>query len=606
MTTGAETAVLSLRWQRAALLGSLWAANEIILGSFLHNLQLPFAGTVLATMAAALLVAGARLWRDAGVIWRAGVVCALMKSISPSAVILGPMIGIMLEAFIIAAAAGSFRFTIAGCIIGGMLATVAPIIQKLVAILLTYGMDAARMYGSLFTFLANTFGVAGADPAHILFWFVAVQALPGAVAAAVGIAIARSVPADAPAADAWAGADEAAPDLLHSTTTRFSMGWLVAHAVLMIAGLILLPLLPPLAAPVPAALYLAAVLVRYPALRPKFRRVRLWLELAAVALLAGILLGVIAPEGKGTWWTGLQSGVVMTARAIIVIGAFGAIGIELRNPVIMAWFFKRGLGTLSLAMRVAFQALPSMLQGVSQEGSGFRHPFRSMRRMLGIIIHRLDAMRALRGATVFIVSGSQGAGKTTRVSEVIASIGKRGGIARGFLSHVVYEGDLRVGYDIGIIHTKQRLPLCRIHGVSPGEFVGRFTFNGDGIAAGLAALTPGGERKGVVHFVDEVGPLEMKGMGWAPALRALLRDPSATVLLTVRPDLVGPVQEKFGFTAAKIWNVSGGAADAHGAARTRATRTPTLAHGPGASNRRRPSDHRGASNRRRPSNHRCA
>ena len=99
--------------------------------------------------------------------------------------------------------------------------------------------------------------------------------------------------------------------------------------------------------------------------------------------------------------------------------------------------------------------------------------------------------------------------------------------------------------------------------MSPGEFVGRFIFNGDGIAAGLAALAAGGERKGVVHIVDEVGPLEMKGMGWAPALPALVRDPSATVLLTVRPDLVGPVQEKFGFTAAKVWYVSGGAADTH-------------------------------------------
>ncbi len=608
MMADERTAALSLRWQRAALLGSLWAANEIILGSFLHNVQLPFAGTVLATMAAALLVTGARLWRDAGVIWRAGVVCSLMKSISPSAVIIGPMIGIMLEAFIIAAAAGAFRFTIAGCIIGGMIATVAPILQKIVAILLTYGMDAARMYSALFSVLAGMLGAADAEPGLLLVWFVAAQALPGAAAALAGILIARGVHEDIPRSIAWAEGPDATPDLLHSTTTRFSIGWLVAHALLMTAGLVGLPLLPPLATPMPAALYLSAVLLRYPALRPKFRRVRLWIELAAVAILAGILLGIVAPGDNGTWWTGLQSGIVMTARAIIVIGAFGAIGIELRNPVIMAWFLERGLGTLSAAMRVAFQALPSMLQGVAQERSALRHPLRAMRRMFGLIVFRLAELNpSPPGACVFMVSGPQGAGKTSSLARIAASLQKRGGIARGFLSHVVYERGERVGYDLGSLSSRAHVPLCRVQGLSgehpgeqsgdlpgglsgehpgeqsgdlpgghsgehPGEphgtpsgapSIGRFTFRSETIAHGRAALAPAGGGERAVYFVDEVGPLEMQDGGWAPALPTLLRDPSAIVVLAVRPDLIVPVQEKFGFTAKKIWLVAGGTVDEH-------------------------------------------
>jgi nucleoside-triphosphatase THEP1 len=564
MTADKEVAALSLRWQRAALLGSLWAANEIVLGSFLHNLQIPFAGTILAAIAVALLVAGSRLWRDAGVLWRAGVVCSLMKSISPSAVILGPMIGIMLEAFIIAAAAALFRYTAAGCIAGGMIATVAPILQKILAILLTYGMDAARICASLLSFLANALDVGNADPAHILFWFVAVQALPGAAAAVAGIALARGLNGTGSGDVAWTEGTGAAPDLLHSTTQRFSTALLVAHVVLMVTGLVVLPLLPPILSPAPAALYLAAVLYRYPALRPKFRRVRLWLELAAVAILAGILLGVVAPEGTGTWWTGLLSGVVMTARAIIVIGAFGAIGIELRDPVIMAWFFKRGLGTLSAAMRVAFQALPSMLQGLTQEAAGLRHPLRSTRRMLGFVLHRLEVMNgSARGADVFIVTGAQGTGKTRLLVSVVDLYRKRGGSVRGVLSHVVYEADVRKGYDIEILQSKERIPLCRMHGIPPGESVGRFTFIREGVAAGLRALSSRADSEHAVCFVDEVGPLEMRGMGWAPALPALLRNPAATVVLTVRPDLIGPVQEKFEFTARKIWEARGREADEH-------------------------------------------
>ena len=54
----------------------------------------------------------------------------------------------------------------------------------------------------------------------------------------------------------------------------------------------------------------------------------------------------------------------MTARATLVVAAFSAISIELRNPVILEWFFNRGLGTLSVAMRMAFRALPSIVQAL--------------------------------------------------------------------------------------------------------------------------------------------------------------------------------------------------------------------------------------------------
>src|SRR5690606_24414092 len=38
---------LSNTWLRASVLGANWAASEIILGSFLHNLHIPFKGSLL-------------------------------------------------------------------------------------------------------------------------------------------------------------------------------------------------------------------------------------------------------------------------------------------------------------------------------------------------------------------------------------------------------------------------------------------------------------------------------------------------------------------------------------------------------------------------------
>ena len=87
-------------WLKAAVVGGLWASFEIIVGSMLHNLHLPFSGTILAVFSVILMISFLQVWNIKGLIWRAGIICGLMKSLSPSAVILGPMTGIMLEALV--------------------------------------------------------------------------------------------------------------------------------------------------------------------------------------------------------------------------------------------------------------------------------------------------------------------------------------------------------------------------------------------------------------------------------------------------------------------------------------------------------------------------
>jgi nucleoside-triphosphatase THEP1 len=555
----ARSAVLSLRWQRAAMLGSLWAANEIVLGSFLHNTGIPFAGTVLASIAVALLVAGFTVWQDAGIIWRAGVVCSLMKSISPSAVILGPMVGILLEAIIVAAAIAGLRGTITGCILGGMLATVTPMLQKIIAILFTYGMDMARMYASLFTLFAEWFGFDGPNPERALLWFIALQAVPGMIAAIAGIAIGRGVHAARTDDLILAGDTGAEPDFMHGTTQPYSISVLGTHVFALVAGLLILPMIPRLLSPLPVALYLAAVVYHYPSLRPKFKRVRLWLEFGVVTLFAGVLLGILAPGGNGSWWTGLTSGVVMTARATLVVAAFSAISLELRNPVILEWFFRRGLGTLSVAMRMAFRALPAFVQSLSQQRHGLRHPIRTMSRMLALIINQVDAEpRSTRRATVFIISGEQGSGKTTTLDGIVRALRANDVTVRGFLSHVIRNNGDRTGYDLEILGTGDRIPLCRRDGITGDETAGPFTFTPGGVVAGMAALGAGADGSEDVTIVDEVGPLEMKGKGWAPALPGLFGRAGAVVVLAVRPGLVAAVQEQWQFIAHAVWKIDDG------------------------------------------------
>ncbi|HPT04887.1 MAG TPA: hypothetical protein PLG86_07070, partial [Bacteroidales bacterium] len=67
-----KNTVLSDVWLKAAVVGGLWASVEIIIGSFLHNLRIPFAGSILASFGTIFLVAFFQLWPVKGLIWRAG------------------------------------------------------------------------------------------------------------------------------------------------------------------------------------------------------------------------------------------------------------------------------------------------------------------------------------------------------------------------------------------------------------------------------------------------------------------------------------------------------------------------------------------------------
>ena len=136
----------SLLWRKAAVLGSIWAASEIVLGSFLHNARLPFSGEFLTAVGIAIMAAGRRLWPERGLLWRAGLVCAAMKSVSPSAVILGPMLAISAEGFLAEAGLRLLGANLAGYLLAGGLAMCGTLGYKLIRLFMLYGPDTVAVY----------------------------------------------------------------------------------------------------------------------------------------------------------------------------------------------------------------------------------------------------------------------------------------------------------------------------------------------------------------------------------------------------------------------------------------------------------------------------
>ena len=126
------SAQIPLIWKRAALLGSLWAAVEIILGSFLHNLRIPMSGTILAAIGVVIMIQGYRLWPQPGLLWRTALITATMKAVSPSAVILGPMVGIFMEGVLLEVMLRLWRGRWPGVLMGAALAVSWSLIQRLI------------------------------------------------------------------------------------------------------------------------------------------------------------------------------------------------------------------------------------------------------------------------------------------------------------------------------------------------------------------------------------------------------------------------------------------------------------------------------------------
>ena len=169
-------------WLKASVIGSFWASIEIILGSFLHNLRIPLTGTILSFISVYMLISFLQVWKENGLIIRAGLVCALMKSISPSAIILGPMIGIITEAVLLEFFIFLLGKNLLGYMIGGAFAVLSALIHKLASLLILYGLNFIKILSSLFTYSVKQNNISNIDHIGISTFYypesILLQAFP--------------------------------------------------------------------------------------------------------------------------------------------------------------------------------------------------------------------------------------------------------------------------------------------------------------------------------------------------------------------------------------------------------------------------------------------
>jgi nucleoside-triphosphatase THEP1 len=532
-------------WQRAAIYGSLWAAVEIVIGSFLHNLRIPFAGSVLSAFGVVVMTAGHRVSPERGLIWRSALVCALMKSISPSAVILGPMIGIAMEGVLLEGSVRVLGGRAVGYLVGGALAVSWSLAQRMLNALIAFGPDVVRLYVETYGFASRTLGVSRVGPFDLIALLVVVEWGAGVAAAVIGMRIGRQ------AADESVGPAPldhvlqlgAAPITAQGEWSLPRLALVSAALVTGMAGLGLAPLWI-------GAVYVAAfalfVLRTYPRAGVRIRRPSQWIEMALVILLAGLVLGG-ARSGLAGLATGATAGAAMVLRAAMVLFGFTAISVELRNPVILSWVERRRLRGLSDALGIAFGTLPSFTAALARQRREWRHPMR----VLAGLVQLAERLQFAVGNCVWrgrcvILRGDTGSGKTTLAAAIVARLREHGYTVGGILAPGLLEQGRRTGFDLVNLATGESVPLARetpsIDG--PPARWSRFAFSAGGLALGERAL--GGDSLGAdVVVVDEVGPFELAGGGWARALDDLAGHHSGSLLLVVRGTVVDAVRARW-------------------------------------------------------------
>ena len=148
--------------------------------------------------------------------------------------------------------------------------------------------------------------------------------------------------------------------------------------------------------------------------------------------------------------------------------------------------------------------------------------------------------------TIVLVEGKIDSGKTRYLSGLAADLKERGVSFGGILCPADYSEGAKNSYRAVDIATGESAPLVSMVPFDDGFTFGKFSFSRAGYRFASTVLH---RSLSAAHLIiDEIGPVELSGMGYADDLRWLLSAYSGRLVLAVRDFLHDQVVEAFGLT----------------------------------------------------------
>lgn len=535
---------LSEKWIKASIAGTIWAASEIVLGSFLHNLRIPFSGNILTAIGIIILISINHLWREKGLFWRAGLICAVLKTMSPSAVIFGPMIAIFAEGLLLEVSTRLLGRTMPGYVIGAMLAMSWNLFHKIGSYIIYYGANIIEVYTNLLQMAQRQLKIQTDLVWMPIIILLIAYALFGLFAAIIGIRVGRKlVSQPQPANDLTKHGTETSTRRSESEFS-YSVIWLMLNIVLIISSFLLLSFTDwYIWAPVITVIAFVWA-IRYRRAMRQLSKPGFWIFFVFITLLTAF---VFTASGEGDFWkTGFLTGISMNFRAIVIILGFSALGTELYNPVVRSFFSRTFFRNLPLAIELSVESLPYFIKAVPDFRSFIKNPVSVFHSVLSHAAGRLTEIKG-KNRKIFVITGGKSKGKTTFAARVANHLKTKGIHVAGFLAERVMNKDETTGYDILNFENGERKPFLRSVGDLPSDSIriGKFVVDHAGYEYGKKLLKHISHRQDQLVLIDEVGALELRGEGWAGCIDELLRRSANNVMIVVRDEFVEQVKKRW-------------------------------------------------------------
>ncbi len=524
-------------WLKAAVIGSIWASFEIIFGTFLHNLRIPFAGTFLTFFSLVLLIGFSYKWNDKYLFLKAGIICALMRSMMPTSIILGPLIGILVEAFIFQFSLMFFGRTYLAFALAGVLSMFSAIIHKVISILIIYGFDIVKLLENMYFVMLKTTHI-NLPVNQLLIIVVFIYTVLGFATAYIGVRVGRSLSnntTNIAATDIDFDADKEY-ELFNTNNFRFNSILIFVYFITLISTLVALEYIPFVSVLIFIVPLLGLLLYRYGKSLRRLSKPVFWIQLVIV-----ILFSIVFWHDS---YEGLMVGVKMITRAIVMVSLFTAISVELKNPVVKALMYKRGFSGLYSTIGLASSAVPFLLENIVSSKTTFTNPVKVLKRAIELSDALLNSfLRHMKNTNkIIIISGETRSGKTTYLKNLLKGLKEEKPELKlgGIIAHGIDRDGSRLGFEIEDVVSGDKMLLSDQKNEQGDVRVGRFFFKPEGLDFGKSVLEKAVDESDLL-IIDEIGHFELKGKGWFDIIEKAIKRDNLDMIWVVRKSLLEDV-----------------------------------------------------------------
>lgn len=543
---------ISEKWIKASVIGTIWAASEIVLGSFLHNLRIPFSSNVLTGIGLIILISSSYKWTEKGLYWRAGLICALMKTMSPSAVIFGPMVAILSQSLILELFTRIAGRRFIGFALGAMVAMSWNLFHKIMNLIISYGFNLVNVYSDLLKYVQKQLRIDIDLVWSPLVVLVLIYAFLGLFSAIIGMRVGRKLLSQT-AENRLSNKNGSKKSFSNNNKDfNYSIVWLVVNILFLVTAFVLLNYSPWYIWSSAISVIATIWILRYKRALRQLSKPRFWIYFVVITMLTAFVVTKIQSKDL---IEGLLIGIQMNFRAIAVVLGFTVLGTELYNPKVREFFLKTSFKQLPLALELSFESLPIMIASVPELKVIIRDPVQMIYQVISQIEYRLEDLRNKLSRKIYIITGSIGEGKTTQVQKIVNELQSRGIPLSGVYSPRIMEQGETTGYDVVDIESGKREPFMRLADNDSLNRIGRYNILPDGYSAGLAALAKSRTNNNRLVVIDEVGKLDINNKGWAENIAELVGG-SQFLVLAVRDTFTDQVIEKWNLKDYSVFKVS--------------------------------------------------